>query len=97
MSLAMSIVALEAGICKTPVLLTDKCGFGDVCLLDSRLEVSATVKAIEDGLVSVLSDYSILDRVVPIWFGFVKNNYEWNVIVNLYINLYANIQKKIRM
>ena len=47
---AMSIVALEAGICGTPVLLTDQCGFPQILAVDSRLEVPATIEGLSAGL-----------------------------------------------
>jgi len=95
---AMSIVALEAGICGTPVLLTDQCGFSDVCSLDTRLEVPATIEGVEKGLISLLSDTDVLDKLAPLWLDFVEKNYVWNVIVNLYIDLYNDVigKKKLK-
>jgi glycosyltransferase involved in cell wall biosynthesis len=86
---AMSIVALEAGICGTPALLTDQCGFSGICLLDSRLEVPATADGIADGLIRLLTDSTILDQVAPKWREFVEREYSWNVVVSRYIDLYA--------
>ena len=48
---AMSIVVLEAGITKTPVLITDKCGFNDITDIDGGMVVQATVEGLEKGLV----------------------------------------------
>lgn len=91
---AMSIVALEAGICGIPVLLTDECGFHAIRSLDSRLEVSATIEGLQEGLIDLLSDANSLKKVGLIWQDFVKNNYDWNVIVNLYIQEYRKILNK---
>lgn len=88
---AMSIVALEAGICGTPVLLTDQCGFSDVCLLDARLEVPATVAGLAEGLTNLLSDPEVLEKVTPVWRDFVAKRYAWNVIVSSYLTLYSGI------
>ena len=52
---AMSIVALEAGICGTAVLLTDQCGFADILSVDSRLEVASTAPAIAQGLLGLVA------------------------------------------
>ncbi len=95
---AMSIVALEAGICGTPVLLTDQCGFGEIRMVDSRLEVPATVAGLERGLCDLLSDQTVLKNVAPIWKCFVIRNYAWSAIVHKYLDLYRGIvlQKVVR-
>ena len=91
---AMSLVALEAGMCGIPVLITDECGFHSIRSLDSRLEVSATIEGLQKGLIDLLSDANSLKKVGLIWQEFVKNNYDWNVIVNLYIQEYRKILNK---
>lgn len=88
---AMSIVALEAGICGTPVLLTDQCGFSDISIVDPRLEVPATVSGIALGLTNLLVDKSVLPRVAPLWQDFVRRNYAWDAIVLKYIELYKRV------
>ena len=88
---AMSIVALEAGICGTPVLLTDQCGFGDIRLVDSRLEVPATVNGIAEGLSKLLVDETVLSQVAPEWRDFVARRYAWSEIVLEYIDLYKRV------
>jgi glycosyltransferase involved in cell wall biosynthesis len=88
---AMSIVALEAGICGTPVLLTDQCGFSDIRLVDSRLEVPATVNGIAEGLSGLLVDAAVLARVAPAWKDFVRRRYAWSAIVPEYLELYKSI------
>jgi glycosyltransferase involved in cell wall biosynthesis len=88
---AMSIVALEAGICGTPVLLTDQCGFSDVRTVDPRLEVPATVAGIASGLIDLLAEPLELERLAPVWRHFVEQRYTWSSIVSRYILLYRNI------
>ena len=87
----MSIVALEAGICGTPVLLTDQCGFSDIRLVDSRLEVPATVNGIAEGLSGLLVDAAVLAQVAPAWKDFVRRRYAWSAIVPEYLELYKSI------
>ncbi|NMM13770.1 MAG: glycosyltransferase [Rhodoferax sp.] len=91
---AMSIVALEAGICGTAVLLTDQCGFSDVRSVDPRLEVAANAAAIADGLVQLLTDPGVLAQIAPIWKRFVSQHYTWDVIAPNYIKLYQKILAK---
>lgn len=88
---AMSIVALEAGVCGTPVLLTDQCGFSDVQLIDSRLVVPASAKALADGMASLLVDPAVLEQIAPAWKSFVITNYVWEVIAPRYLRLYREI------
>lgn len=88
---AMSIVALEAGVCGVPVLVTDQCGFSDIRIVDPRLEVPATVDGISDGLIRLLHDQSVLEQIAPVWRDFVLRRYVWNSIVPQYINFYRRI------
>jgi glycosyltransferase involved in cell wall biosynthesis len=91
---AMSIVALEAGICGTPVLLTDQCGFGAVVAIDARLEVPATADGLATGLLALLGESSALEKIAPLWHQFVKRQYAWNVTVARYIELYDIILER---
>jgi glycosyltransferase involved in cell wall biosynthesis len=88
---AMSIVAIEAGICGTPVLLTDQCGLSEVSNIDSRMEVPATAEGIAQGLSALLADAEGLSRMALSWKLFVKQRYAWDVLVHEYVNLYQQI------
>lgn len=88
---AMSIVAIEAGFCGTPVLLTDQCGFSDVRSIDARLEVPATVSGIADGLANLLGDAEKLAEISPKWTDFVKSSYSWSALAPDYFRFYRSI------
>ncbi len=88
---AMSIVALEAGVCGTPALLTDQCGFSEVQVIDPRLEVPATVDGIATGLTNLLQDDAVIKQISPVWKLFVLKNYAWSNVVEKYIKLYEKI------
>jgi glycosyltransferase involved in cell wall biosynthesis len=88
---AMSIVALEAGICGTPAMVTDQCGFGEIREVDARLEVPATSSAIARGLVRLFTEPGLLDRKGLDFKAFVSRQYEWDSIVIHYIKLYRTI------
>jgi hypothetical protein len=60
-------------------------------LVDSRLEVPATVSGIADGLSKLLVDSAVLLRVAPAWRDFVAQRYAWGAIVLEYLNLYKRI------
>ena len=88
---AMSIVAIEAGFCGTPVLLTDQCGFGDVRSIDFRLEVTATVAGIAAGLTSLLAETKVLADISPLWLNYVKQHHSWSALVPEYYKFYSSI------
>jgi glycosyltransferase involved in cell wall biosynthesis len=87
----MSIVALEAGVCGTPVLLTDQCGFSEVQQVDPRMEVPATIAGVTSGLINLLTDDTVLNQIAPIWRNFVVQRYSWDKIVEHYIYIYYKI------
>jgi glycosyltransferase involved in cell wall biosynthesis len=88
---AMSIVAIEAGICGVPVLLTDQCGFGEIRSVDVRLEVSATAAGIAEGLTRLFAAPDVLEKIAPVWASFVEQKYGWTALAPEYIKLYRNI------
>jgi glycosyltransferase involved in cell wall biosynthesis len=88
---AMSIVAIEAGICGLPVLLTDQCGFSVIRSIDARLEVPASEEGLSDGLTKLLSEPELLKKLSPEWSNFVNRKYSWTSLVPAYIRLYQNI------
>ena len=88
---AMSIVALEAAACGTPVMLTDQCGFTEVRNVDSRLEVPATVSGLTSGLLQVLKDSEHLPELGERLKEYVLQRYTWSSVVSEYLNLYKKI------
>lgn len=91
---AMSIVAIEAGICGTPALITDKCGLGEVCSIDTKLEVPASVEGLSKGILSLLDDAVALKQTGQSWLGFVKRKYLWDSLIPNYLELYKGILSK---
>lgn len=88
---AMSIVALEAGISGTPVLMTDQCGFDDIAALDSRLVVTASREGIAAGLLALLNDAGELRQIGLRTRAFVQAKYAWPAIIMQYLDLYRRI------
>lgn len=91
---AMSVVALEAGICGVPVLLTDQCGFSEVKAVDSRLEVPATAEGLAQGLAALLDDRPALEAIGKKMQGFVEGRFAWGAIVSDYLRLYEPIVQR---
>jgi glycosyltransferase involved in cell wall biosynthesis len=88
---AMSIVAIEAGICGLPVLMTDRCGFGEVREVDARLEVPATREGIVSGLTALLDRSAPLPALAEKWTIFIERNFTWSTIGPKYCELYRTI------
>jgi glycosyltransferase involved in cell wall biosynthesis len=88
---AMSIVALEAGICGTPVLMTDQCGFDEIAGLDARLVVPASSEGLREGLEALLKDDAGLREIGARTKGFVLASYAWPTIITRYLDLYRRI------
>ncbi len=88
---AMSIVALEAAACGTPVMLTDQCGFNEVKSICSSFEVTADISGIADGLIRLLGEQEKLQNKSILLKEYVLKKYEWSSIINIYIKLYKKI------
>ena len=88
---AMSIVAVEAGICGLPVLMTDQCGFSEVREVDPRLEVPATKGGIASGLTSLLAASATLPALSEKWSTFVRSNFTWSTVGPRYCEVYRMI------
>lgn len=90
---AMSIVALEAGITGTPVLLTDRCGFDEVEQVGGGQVVPASVEGLRMGLIELLQEP---DRLVSMGTNlrkFVKTRFSWDSAADLYVGVYDRILK----
>lgn len=73
---AMSIVVLEAGICKTAVLLTGACGFDEVADVGGGIVVDAEIESLKAGLLEMSrrDDLTLMGEQL---FRFVTENYTW--------------------
>ena len=88
---AMSIVALEAGITGTPVLLTDVCGFEQIEEIGGGLIVKPSADDIRKGLKTLLQDREDLAQKGRSLKDYVSGNYTWDSIINKYISMFKNI------
>jgi len=92
---AMSIVALEAGITGTPVLLTDVCGFEQIERIDGGLLVKPSADNIRKGLKSLLEDRKGLKVKGRLLKEYVSTNYAWDSIIGRYIAVFEDVLAKI--
>lgn len=88
---AMSIVALEAGICGKPVLMTNQCGFDILEQLGGGLIVAATVEGIQDGLLNMLHESTRLEEMGARLKGHVEERYTWEIAAKTCIELFQDV------
>jgi glycosyltransferase involved in cell wall biosynthesis len=88
---AMSIVALEAGITGTPVLMTDQCGFNEMAEAGGAMVVS--LEGMEKGLVDMLGDSAALKMRGEKNRAFVSKHFLWDSIIDRYIQLYNDVSR----
>lgn len=89
---AMSIVALEAGISGTPVLLTDQCGF-DAVSDHGGCVVTATADGIGKGLAEMLATPATLKERGELLREFVNQQHRWESVVRSYIELFERLTR----
>ena len=88
---AMSFVALEAGACGKPVLLTDQCGFDDVQRIGGGQVASATPEALERGLMEMIANPSELVLMGARLKEYVSKNFTWEQAVAKHLSLFRTI------
>jgi glycosyltransferase involved in cell wall biosynthesis len=88
---AMSIVALEAGICGKPVLMTDQCGFGILEDLGAGLVVAPTEEGLQAGLLSILHDTAKLEEMGARLKNHVEERYTWTAAAKACIELFQRV------
>lgn len=88
---AMSLVALEAGLCGTPVLLTDQCGFDEVQELDGGCVVAVDVDALADGMQFMLQDPERLNAQGQRLRAAILSHYTWDGLTQQVLVLYSKL------
>jgi len=90
----MTIVALEAAASATPVLLTKQCDFDELAQAGGALAVEATVKGLEEGLRTLLSDREKLRQMGRHAKEYVLETYDWNHVCSQWINVFEKVRIK---
>ncbi len=88
---AMSLVALEAGLAGTPVLLTDRCGFDDVELVGGGRVASVNVESIAACLEKMLNEPVMLESMGARLKQLVLERYTWDGLTRDCLALYREI------
>lgn len=90
---AMSIVVLEAGVCGTPVVFTNKCGLDDFAHNGAGIMVDASAKSIGDGLMQALSDLTKLQKSGENLRVLVRESFLWESQAKRYFQYYQQLIK----
>jgi glycosyltransferase involved in cell wall biosynthesis len=90
----MSIVVLEAGICGTPVLITDQCGFNELAASGGGMVVPASAAGLEEGLHEMLGSRSRLPGMGMHLREFTREHYLWEKIVGRYLQLFSQLARR---
>lgn len=88
---AMSIVVLEAGACKIPVVLTDQCGFNEVESVGGGVVVTTDSSSIAGAMVRLLHQPEEAKKMGERLYDVVIANYTWDAMVRKYVSLYNEI------
>lgn len=88
---AMSLVALEAGLCGTPVLLTDQCGFDEVESVGGGHVVAVRAEAIAEGVNRMLGAAETLSVQGDCLRQLVLSRYTWDGLTRQVCKLYEEL------
>ncbi|MDH5761905.1 MAG: glycosyltransferase [Nitrospinota bacterium] len=88
---AMSIVALEAGICGTPVLLSDQCGFDALAEAGGGRITPVDIDAMAASLDDLLSNRTELTAMGSRAKNYIAENFSWSIAARNHLNLYKKI------
>jgi len=90
---AMSIVALEAAISGTSVLLTDQCGFSPLADVGAAIEVPATIDGLSKGLRKIFMGNCNLEEMGKYGRTFALEQYTWSIMAKRFVELVSLIKK----
>lgn len=88
---AMSIVVLEGGICGTPVLISDRCGFDEVAGSGGGVVVPATASGLAKGLDDLLTARDQLPLMGEKLRLFASEKFVWSKLIDRYIRLFDEL------
>lgn len=92
---AMSLVALEAGACGKPVVLTDCCGFDEVADARGGLVVPADPMAMSSAILELLNDTALRNTMGANLRLFVESHYTWPMSARKYLDLFTSVERRL--
>lgn len=88
---AMSIVALEAGVSGTPVLLTDACGFDEVAGVGGGMVVPPHEQGVAEGLAAMSARGPDLPNMGAALRRYVLAHYTWEEIALRHVSFFEEL------
>jgi len=88
---AMSLVALEGGICGVPVLMTDQCGFDEIASSGGAQVVPATTQGLAQGLSAMLAETNALPVMGAALKQWITGRYLWESVVEQYVHVFSRL------
>jgi glycosyltransferase involved in cell wall biosynthesis len=91
---SMSIVALEAGACRKPVILTDECGFDEVQTIGGGCVVPVDAEALAAALGHMLSDEELRNESGRALYDLVRSRYTWTAAARRYVEILDSVRHR---
>ena len=88
---AMSIVALEAGVQKAPVILTEACGFQEIADCNAALQVDGSIESIADAIIRISSNKDVAHEIGENAYTLIKRKYSWAKVASDYMEVFQAI------
>jgi glycosyltransferase involved in cell wall biosynthesis len=86
-----SIVALEAMICKVPIIITHQCHFPEVAEAKAGIIIEPEAKQLTQALLKLLDNPDLCREMGRNGSRLVKEHYSWDKIADKMIQLYENV------
>jgi glycosyltransferase involved in cell wall biosynthesis len=88
-----SLIPLEAMACKTPVVATRVGGIPEIVRNGETgiLTEPRSPESIAKGIITILNDKSLREKITSNGYGYVKKNFTWNKVAERTIRLYNSI------
>lgn len=83
---------LEAAICRTPVIVTERCGIAEMVQNNMGLVVKYDKKSLKKGIYTLLTAKS--DAFKDKGYSFVREKFSQKVVVDEIENIYMDLQKR---
>jgi glycosyltransferase involved in cell wall biosynthesis len=93
---SMPVTAIEAGICATPVLLTEPCGFDDLEAAGGAMVVPTSEEGLRNGLRALCRDRQGLQSMGNKLRKHILSHYTWDAVAQQYLRLYQRILQPAR-
>ncbi len=88
---AMSIVALEAAVCGTPVVLTDQCGFDALSEAGAARLATADAVSLAEHIGELQADVALRHKMGATGRRFALEQYTWEIAAQRYIEICKKI------